>query len=570
MKFSDKKMKWIGALIVALAVLAVFLPVLNSEFLNWDDEKLFLQNPYFRGLGLSHWRWMCSTLLLGHWQPLSWLSCAVDYTVWGMNPQGWHATNLLLHTANAELVYLLCLAFFEKQNSRYGAATLAALFWAVHPLRVETAAWLATRGYLLCTAFCLLTVLLYLRSVKERRYPLAALLCFVLATFTKGIGMMLPPALLLMDLFPLRRIMSVRTAAACVVEKIPFFALSLLTGVIAFLAKKFEGGMAPVEKYGLVERFGQAVYGVWFYLLKTVSPFSLSPFCYKQPEAGTVVVALVLTTMVVIFLFLYRHKLRPVAFVLGAFLLLIFPMLGFTQSGFQTTADRFTYLATVPFSLLLVAVLNRIRVFKKMIYSAVISLLIVFGAQAASFCVTWSNSIMLWSWAVSLDDNNASTHNSLGQALLNRNHFEEALARFEHAIQLEPADAMARRNRALTLAQLGRFEEAFAEWAAAFSLPGNSKQDLGKISLTRGWVFEQTGNLTAAGEDYTYVADDVAMDLAYRCGALQLRSALYARMGQKEKALADLKTVLELPDPFGDRWQQAQDSINELRKTDEK
>jgi hypothetical protein len=391
-----------GALIVALVTLAVFLPVLQGEFLSWDDDGLFVQNPWFRGLSASHWQWMCTTFLYGHWQPLSWLSYALDYTLWGMNPQCWHIANLLLHTLNALLVYRLCLAVCEKKQKNGGAvvsALLAALFWAVHPLRVEVVAWLSTRGYLLCTTFCLLTVWFYF---KEKRAYWAALLCFALATFTKGIGMMLPLVLLLVDW---QRAGSRGQGAGGgevdeygsggvwawwryrIVEKIPFFALSLVTGITAFLAKRADGGMVPVEHYGWTERLGQAVYGVWFYLLKTVSPQNLSPLYEKRPDHWQILAVLLFFIAAgVLLLLLIRRAASdgpgkadpagrllcveegirraasdgpgkadpagwffPVVGAFGAFLLLIFPMLGITQSGSQMFADRFTYLATVPF-----------------------------------------------------------------------------------------------------------------------------------------------------------------------------------------------------------------------------
>ena len=569
MKLSDKQMKWGGALVVALAAVAVFVPALQGEFLHWDDDGLFVYNPYFRGLDAAHLQWMCTTFWYGHWQPLSWLSCAVDYTTWGMNPHRWHATNLLLQSINASLVYLLCLAFLKERQTQYAAAILAALFYSVHPLRVEAVVWLATRGYLLCGTFCLLTILFYLRATDQKRYPLAALLCFTLATVTKGIGMMLPIVLLLLDWGKFRRITSVRTMVFCAVEKIPFFALALLTGIMAFLAKKTGGGMMPVERYGLVDRFGQAVYGIWFYLFKTVLPLDLVPLYYKRPEAGPVMVALVLTTAVAIFLFLSRRRVRSVLVAVGAFLLLIFPMIGFTQSGSQFFADRFTYLAAVPFSVLLFAGLSRLKILRRSIYGAVSVLLIIFGAQTFAFSNTWSHNLSLWLRAVSVDKNNAEAYNSAGLALMDHQCYDKALEHFERAVQLNPGYALALHNRALALAMMGRYDEAFTDWALALALPEIPREAREKILWVRGWVFEQTGNLKAAETDYSSVADDKSANPMQRADILQLRAALYLRTGQKEKARADMEEALKLPDPFGNHRQKAQEKIDEINKTTE-
>jgi len=278
---------------------------------------------------------MCSTFFLGHWQPLSWLSYALDYAAWGMEPAGWHAGNLLLHALNAILVYLLCMEFVTGPVSRKktAACAAAALFYAIHPLRVEVVAWLATRGYLLGTAFCLLTVLFYLRATTRKQYPFAALLFFTLATVSKGVGMMLPLLLLLVDWVPLGRLSSFRKSAACFVEKIPFFMLSTLTGVMAFLAKKTAGGMVDIEQYGFSERFGQALSGIWFYLYKTISPTHLSPLYDKQPGPLVVLAALLLTTVAAVVLFLFRRRLYGVIAGGAAFFLLIHINVGSFVAG---------------------------------------------------------------------------------------------------------------------------------------------------------------------------------------------------------------------------------------------
>lgn len=564
MKLNSKSFLWV--LLISASTCVFFLPILQGEFLLWDDWTLFVENPYYRGLSPSHWQWMCTTTILGHWQPLSWLSYALDFKTWGMNPQGWHAASLLLHAVNAVLVYLLCLAFLKEKRGRYTAAALAALFWAVHPLRVEAVAWLSTRGYLLCGTFCLLTVLFYLRAVERKHYPLVALLCFALATFTKGIGMMLPLALLLIDWAFLRRITSVRTAVSCVLEKIPFFAFSLLTGIAAFLAKKTSGGMISVEQYGPIERFGQSLYGIWFYLLKTITPLNLSPLYYRRPDGGQVMTAVVFSVSALIFLFLFRKKLYPVIAALGAFLLLIFPMLGLTQSGSQLFADRFTYLAAVPLSVLFAAGLIRLTARRRIVYSALTALLLIFGAQTFVWSGTWADSLLLWHHTVLQDANSATALQGLGRTLMGKDNYKTALVLFDRAIQINPAYVVARHNRALTLAQLGRFEEAFAEWNVALAIPESSEKDQVTIFLVRGWVFEQTGNAAAAEADYSTIINNLAGNPEALLNALQLRADLYVRTGRLVPAEADCLRLLALPDPAGTHHEKARTMLSEIKK----
>lgn len=533
-------------MVAGLAVIC-FLPALQGGFLHWDDQALLAENPYFRGFSLSHWQWMCTTFWLGHWQPLSWLSYALDYKVWGIGfPHGWHASSLLLHAVNAGLVYLICLAFVKDRAGRFGACVLAALFWAVHPLRVETVVWLATRGYLLCTTFCLLMVLFYLKAVERRHYPFAALLCFTIATCTKGIGMMLPPVLLLLDWFPLRRITSVRTALRCVIEKIPFFMLSLLTGVTAFLAKKYNGGMAAIEQYGLLDRVTQAVYGSWFYLLKTVLPTGLSPLYYKRPEEGAAMLAVMLTGSAAIFLFLFRRKLRPMIGTFGAFLLLIFPMLGITQSGSQLFADRFTYLSVIPFSVLLAAGLVRLAVCRRIIFGALTLLLLLFGMQTFMFSRLWNDNLSLWLHALNRDADNPQAYNSAGVALKECHQYHQALEYYERAIQLNPGYIFAWHNRAVALAILGRNDEAFISWKIALAIPGLSPENRMKILLMRGWVFSQIGHRDAAERDFaTVIEPESGATQEQRDAALQWRASLSSETGKGEPAEADLKEILQ-------------------------
>lgn len=559
------------SIVLLIGVTAVFfMPTLQGEFLHWDDDGLYVYNPYFRGFSSTHFQWMCTTFWYGHWQPLTWVSCALDYMIWGMNPHGWHATSLLLHAVNSVLVYLLCLAFLRKQDGHYFFAALAALFWAGHPLRVEVVVWLATRGYLLCATFCLLAVLSYLQAAEQKRYPLMALLCFTLATMTKAIGMMLPLVFLLIDWIPLRRITSMRTAAACVVEKIPFFALSMLTGIMAFFAKKMGGGMMPVDQYGFVDRFGQAVYGIWFYLVKIILPLNLVPLYYKRPAAGSVMIALVLTATVAISIFLLRRRVRPLLVAAGAFLVIVFPMIGFTQSGSQLFADRFTYLASIPFSVLLAVGLGSLRVMRRVVCGAIIVVLMSFGLQTFIFSNTWSNNLKLWWRAGSVDKNNSEAHNSTGLALMDYQQYETALECFERAIEISPGYVLAWHNRALAKAMLGRYDQAFADWKVVLNVPDLPREVREKVLWIRGWVFEQTGDFKAAEGDYSTLADDVMTTPVRRVDILQLRAALYVRMGQKEKALTDLETVLKLPDLFGDQHLQVQSAINKINAEDDK
>jgi protein O-mannosyl-transferase len=199
----------------------VFLPALRGDFLNWDDSLNFVANPHYRGLGWPQIKWMLGATLMGHYIPVTWLSFGLNYALGGMNPWGYHLGNLILHAANTTLVYLITrrlLAAALEDGSQRGrvtnpvvlAATFAALVWGVHPLRVESVAWITERRDVLCGLFFLLTVLAYLKGIERGGHPrpvwrALSLAAFAAALLSKAAAMPLPAILLLLDFYPLRR-----------------------------------------------------------------------------------------------------------------------------------------------------------------------------------------------------------------------------------------------------------------------------------------------------------------------------------------------------------------------------
>src|SRR5207247_358874 len=207
---------WMVPAGIALVVIACFLPTLRNDFVLWDDDLNFTDNPSYRGLSWPHLRWMFTTVLGGHYQPLSWVTLGLDYTLWGLDPTGYHLTSLLLHAANAVLCYrlvraLLARAFDRASAPGPAAAAAGALFFAIHPLRVESVAWASERRDVLSGLFYLATVLAYVRMAAAertggaRRWYLVSLACFVLSLLSKAWGMTLPIVLVLLDVYPLRR-----------------------------------------------------------------------------------------------------------------------------------------------------------------------------------------------------------------------------------------------------------------------------------------------------------------------------------------------------------------------------
>src|SRR5213083_1116579 len=281
-------------LVIAFSTFAAFLPTLQNQFVSWDDDKNFLENPHYRGLGWTQLRWMWTTHL-GHYIPLTWMTLGLDYLLWGMNPFGYHLTSLLLHAANAVVFFfvvhrILTLALPSPSEHGYALAVssgVAALVFAIHPLRVETVAWVTERRDVLSGLFYLVTILLYLRACegeeRGRRWYSLAVATFVLALLSKSMVVNLPIVLLILDVYPLRRLGGgigwwSEPARRVYVEKIPFVLLAAAASAIAVMAQSSVHAAASLAQLSVPGRVAISTYGLSFYLWKMVVPVNLSPF----------------------------------------------------------------------------------------------------------------------------------------------------------------------------------------------------------------------------------------------------------------------------------------------------
>src|SRR6059036_3518987 len=290
---AQRWVRWLAPLLVALFTLAAFLPALQNQFVNWDDKDNFLDNPHYRGLGWTHLRWMWTTHL-GHYIPLTWMTLGLDYLLWGMNPVGYHLTNLLLHAANAVVFFfvvrrLLTRALPSPSERGYAlavSAAVAALVFAIHPLRVESVAWVTERRDVLSGLFYLVAIMLYLRACEGgapgRGWYWLSVAVFVLALLSKSMVVNLPVVLLILDVYPLRRLGGSlgwwsEPARRVYVEKIPFVLLAAAASAIAVMAQSSIHAAASLAQLSVPGRLAVSAYGLSFYVWKTVAPFSLSP-----------------------------------------------------------------------------------------------------------------------------------------------------------------------------------------------------------------------------------------------------------------------------------------------------
>src|SRR5881296_3101655 len=297
---AQRWVRWLAPLLVALLTLTAFLPTLQNQFVAWDDDKNFLKNPHYRGLGWSHLRWMWTTFNLGHYIPLTWMTLGLDYVLWGMNPVGYHLTSLLLHAANAVVFFfiarrLLTLALpspSERGHALAVAAGFAALVFAIHPLRVESVAWVTERRDVLSGLFYLSAIVIYLWAceggARGRGWYWLSVAAFVFALLSKSMVVNLPVVLLILDAYPLQRLGGSlgwwsEPARRIYVEKIPFVLLAAAASAIAVMAQSSVHAAISLAQLSVAGRLAISTYGLSFYLWKMVAPVNLSPL-YELPS----------------------------------------------------------------------------------------------------------------------------------------------------------------------------------------------------------------------------------------------------------------------------------------------
>ncbi|HZE98630.1 MAG TPA: hypothetical protein VE981_16500, partial [Planctomycetota bacterium] len=362
---------WIP-LALFLATFAAFLPALRGEFLNWDDVPNFLENPSYRGLGPSQLRWMFTTFLMGHYHPLTWITLGLDYAIWGMNPFGYHLTSLLFHSANAVLLYFVLRSLLRLCGHPAAIGPAAgALLYSLHPLRVESVAWITERRDVVCVFFSLLCVLAWLKRVAEEREGRSAgrwlalsVAAFGAALMGKALALMLPAVLLLLDGYPLRRAVP-GSRVRILLEKLPYVLICCADVAVMLAAMRTIDAVRSAEAYQPLQRLAQACYGLCFYVAKTLWPAVLLPM-YRidkplDPWAPKYLLAILGAVATTATLAALRRRWPAGLTTWLMYGLLVLPVLGVAVTGMQIAADRYATVAMMPASALAAAGLARVN-----------------------------------------------------------------------------------------------------------------------------------------------------------------------------------------------------------------
>ncbi len=489
-------------LAIILAVVFAFWPVTHSEFVDWDDYQCLTQNTHIRSLSAPNLQWMATTGHMAQWQPLAWYCIALQYGMFGgadlaAFSRGMHLTSILLQAIAGILCFLVgrrLLALIDPEKkpgasvARDLAAAAGAIFFAIHPLRVELVGWATAQPYIVALIFCLGTVWCYLRALEAtgRTWFAGALLCYALSLLCKPIGVPLVAVLVILDWYPLRRLGGEsgwinRRIRSVWLEKLPFVGLALAVMIITPLAKGSAGSAMPLAAHGLVARAAQACYGLVFYIWKTLLPTALSPlYELRLPlviSEPRYLISIVIVLAVLVLLIVFGRRYRGLAASLMAYTLLVLPVLGFFQSGNQEVADRYCYLPSVAFSLLLTTGL--FTLWKARAGSAAVTrgagvilvvLFVVLCGMSRQQCGVWRDSGSLWTCAVSRQEDSSLAQNSYGFILYQRGQVVEAIDRFRTAIDLKADNHVAHENLWNALQSQKRWPELEAAYRAGIEL----------------------------------------------------------------------------------------------------
>jgi Flp pilus assembly protein TadD len=556
---SAEKRNVVLCLLIVAATLAIYNPVNGHPFVNYDDDRYVTENSHVRaGLSWDTVRWAFTSTEQANWHPLTWISHELDYQLFGLNPAGHHFTSLLIHAMNAALLFLLLV----WATRRTLPSLFVALLFALHPVAVESMAWVAERKNVLSTLFFLAALAAYgwyARNPNWRRY-LAVTALFACSLMSKPMAVTLPFVLLLWDFWPLGRITgSARELVEVqqsklgnlILEKVPLLALSVASSLITLHAQQTGGAMRSTMVYPLGIRIENAVVAYGMYLWKMVWPTRLAPL---YPYAGDSLegwrVAVVLVLLVGVSIVTVRAR----SFYLVGwlwFLGTLVPVIGLLQVGDAAMADRYAYIPLIGIFVIVAfgfdQLADRLKLSKTRRAVLAVCPVVLLALGTIKQLSYWRSSYDLWSHTVAVTGPNFIAQDNLGGALVLMGKVDEAYPHFRLASEINPRDPMSHSNLGAYLQEHGQRQEATQEYQIAINLTSD-----------RGLLASTYSNL---GSDYLEIGDDdqalASFDKALQLNPHQFnaysgKGRLFEKQGNLAEAIRDYAQAVEIaPTPDG-------------------
>ena len=555
--FSKHPALWASVLLVVLT-LAAYWQVIYSDFVDYDDAEYITENSHVQaGLTLKNVIWAFTATHACNWHPLTWLSHMLDCQLFDLRAGAHHLTNLLFHIANT----LLLFAVLKRMSGALWRSAFVAVVFALHPLHVESVAWISERKDVLSTFFWMLTMwayVLYTERQNAARY-LLTLLFFALGLMAKQMLVTLPFVLLLLDYWPLGRLQ--RPVLHVVAEKLPFFAFSAVSSAITFLVARSGGAMAAFEVFSVKTRIANTVVSYVSYITDMLWPSRLAVL-YPHPGIGiptAKVIICVLGLLLISICFIYlgrRHRYLTVGWLwyLGT----LIPVIGLVQVGFQTRADRYTYIPLTGLFIIISWGLNDLLA-KWRYRKIILGVLAMIVLSVLSICTHfqlrhWRNSITLWH-AMSVTEDNFIAYGGLGAELAQQGKYDEAIVYLTKALQINPNYPAAHFDMGRILARQGKFNEAIEHFQQALRIEPEDVEAKKQLATTienkrkteELWnYYDKANSLTKEGKineaiEYYNKAIDLKKDFVLAHGQLGLA---LARIGNIDQAIEEFRIVL--------------------------
>ena len=587
-------------LFLILATLVTFWKVGGHEFVTFDDNDYITDNPSVKaGLTLGGVVWAFTTTHASNWHPLTWLSHMVDCTVYGLDPAGHHVTNLLFHIANALLLFLV----FRKMTGAIWESGFVAAVFALHPLHVESVAWVAERKDVLSTFFWMVTIWTYARYVKEPKVGryLLALLVFALGLLSKPMVITLPLIMLLLDYWPLGRFQSGQGKGDLVLEKVPFFLLSVASSFLTFFAQQTGGTVKSLQFFPLEIRIANALVSYVKYIGKMIWPQHLAvlyPYPGEFSIGQTAGAGLLLAGVSVLVIRAARR--RPYLAVGWLwYLVTLVPVIGLVQVGMQAMADRYTYVPLVGLFIMVAwgfpGLLKEWR-YRRIVLAGLGSLLVLILMIVTWVQVRcWQSSITLFHHTLEVTEDNFLIHNKLGNVLFQEGRIDEAMTYFREALRINPHFVEAENNMGNVLFRQGRIDEAVTHYREALrSAPdyADAHYNLGFALARQGKMAEAIAHYQEAlriKPDFAQARYNLGLALAdqgkneealihfgksleNKSGDADAHNNLgvaLARQGKRKEALIQFSKALETDPNFAEAHCNMGNSLTELGRVDE-
>ena len=555
----------------ALITFLVYLPSLENGFLNWDDNLYVTDNPVIRSLTPETIRLAFTTIPISSWYPLTVLSFALDYALWGPEPWGFHLTNVILHALNTFLVALIAtrLASNRQRLTAEGmvdrgalaAGFITAILFGIHPLHVESVAWVSERKDVLCALFYLSSIGAYLRYVRTpasrgTAFYIASVLFFSLSLMSKSMAVTLPVALLILDFCPLGRFKlkaGSSDIARLVLEKVPFFLLSATASLIAIWTHHGKDALGGIEKFSLAVRVLVSIRAYALYLYKMVFPATLAPL-YPYPTSvhflsveylGSLAALLAITTLCL--LTWRRQRIFTAAWLY--YLITLLPVIGLLQYGSFAAADRYTYLPSLGLFILVGVgtgvLFTRLR--GSPVSATPLSILVLASVAAITAVLSyktvmqtriWKDSLTLWTHNIENYPGSPVARTNRGSVYLSAKNYELAYKDLTRAIELDREHVNAYFNRGLVHNAVNNLELSIADLTRAIELD----PDLKEAHYNRATVYDRLNDHEGAIRGFTRA---IELDKNY-IEAYNNRGIVHGILGDYKRATDDFKRAIDI------------------------